>query len=256
MPVPDFPQDWDFYEGAAESGRAFVTLNLGLKGHVPLKSHPVRVQLRVKMQQPRADGLRSPEEAPALFAFEDKLVGALTSSCDALFAARVVAYGYSEFFFYVPLAQRDCGAQAERLMGGAAPYHLQWFDEDDPDWTEYVALYPNRYAMQTIANRRLQQQMEENGDLLHVPRDIDHGAVFPTKERALEAAQQLSAAGFRVGEPSAPSKDGAGWFLEFHKVERCDEGHPDRFVFEVLDLITPLDGDYDGWGSVLQRAQA
>lgn len=251
MTAPELPQDWDFYEGAAEQGRAMVLINLGAKAHAPLASHPVRLQVRVAMLQPREDGLRHQDEAPALFALEDRIVAAVTQHCDAVFVARVVAYGATELFFYVPATQRGAAPRAFDAMGSAAPYHLQWLDEDDADWAEYRALYPNRYALQTIHNRRLQQSMEQSGDRLEVPREVDHVAFFPSRERADAAREALTKAGFRV---DAPVEQAPKWCFEFHRTERCDGGAPDRFVFEVLDLLDPFDGEYDGWGSHVQRA--
>jgi regulator of RNase E activity RraB len=249
-------ESWEIYEGAADSGRAIVLVDLGAKLRAPLASHPVRLQVRVKLLAPRPDGLRGAEETEALYALEDKLVAALRASADARFVARVVAYGYTEFFFYVPATERECGARADALVGGAAPYHLEWFSEDDPQWTEYGALYPNRYALQSIANRRLQQHMEEQGDNLALPREVDHAASFPSREQAEAATQALTAAGFRVSAPTPLDGERKGWQLEFHRTETCDADAPDLFVFEVLKLIDPHGGDYDGWGSTLQRAQA
>ena len=249
-------ENWELYEGAAESGRAIVLVDLGAKGHVPLPSHPVRLQLRVKLLAPRPDGLRSAEESEALYALEDNLMAAMKAAADARFVARVVAYGYTEFFFYVPPTAREVGAKADALVGGAAPYVFEWFAEDDPQWTEYASLYPNRYALQTIANRRLQQTMEESGDHLELEREVDHAALFPSREQAEAATQALSSAGFHVKAP-APAEGSEGqWLLEFHRRDRCDGDRPDEFAFEVMRLIEPHGGDYDGWGSTLQRAEA
>src|SRR3954470_10511083 len=95
-------ENFDFYEGAAKTGRAFVSIDLAASAHVPLASHPVRLQFRVKMLKPREDGLRSAEEADALFALEDQVIEALHTRHEAIFVARLVAYGFSEFFLYVP----------------------------------------------------------------------------------------------------------------------------------------------------------
>lgn len=251
MVPPALPQDWDFYEGAASSGRAIVLINLGARARAPVPSHPLRVQLRTRMQRPGEDGLREPDEAPALFALEDRLVAALTGHADAHFVARVVAFGCTEWFFYLPAGRADGARQALRDLGSLAPYALEWLAEDDASWDEYAALYPNRYALQTIHNRRLQQSMEAQGDRLEVPREVDHVAFFPSREQADAASAALAKAGFRV---DAPSEHAPKWGLEFHRSQRCDGAAPDEFVFEVLDLLEPFGGEYDGWGSHLQRA--
>ncbi len=39
------------------------------------------------------------------------------------------------------------------------------------------------------------------------------------------------------------------WGLQFHRDDALADGRPDEFVGEILDIILPLDGAYDGWGA-------
>jgi hypothetical protein len=247
-------ENFDFYEGAAKTGRAFVSIDLAASAHAPLASHPVRLQFRVKMLQPREDGLRSAEEADALFALEDKLVEALSTGHEAIYVARVVAYGASEFFFYVPEKQRNAVGALSALLKSFAPYTVEWFAEDDAEWGQYFELYPSPFAVQTIMNRRLIAQMVESKDQLEVPRVVDHMAFFPSRLQAEAAAKALAAADFTTDPIEPPKEDEGGWALQFHREDQCDGEHPDEFVSEIFDLIGPHEGEYDGWGSPVQRA--
>jgi hypothetical protein len=245
-------EHFDFYEAAAKTGRAFVNLDLAAAPHAPVSTHPVRLQFRVKMKQPREDGLRSNEEAEALFLLEDRLVEALRSKHEAIYIARAVAYGYSEFYFYVPSQHRNAADALALLLKSFAPYEVEWLADDDANWDRYFALYPNRYARQTMLNRALLQQMVEANDRLEIPRVVDHSASFPTREQADAAAKALIDAGFDVDPVAAPNEAGDEWGLEFHREDACDAENADEFSFEVLDLITPHDGAYGGWGSEVQ----
>ena len=204
------------------------------------------------MKQPREDGLRSNEEAEALFALEDKLTDALHTRHDAIFFARVVAYGFSEFFYYVPEKHRNAAAALQPLLKSFAPYELEWFDEDDAQWGCYFDLYPNPFALQTMMNRSLIAQMVDAKDQLEVPRVIDHVAFFPSREQAEAAAKALADADFTVDPVEPPEQPERGWALQFHQEDQCDGENPDEFTFEVLDLIMPHEGDYDGWGAPVQ----
>ena len=252
MGGPGWSENFDFYEGSSGEDRAIVTLDLAAARHAPVATHPLRLQFRVEMHHPRADGLRGADEAPALFALEDRIVDAVRATLDGLYIGRVVAQGFTEFYFYVPAAHREQTQNAGDLVGDVAPYQLEWLAEDDPDWARYAMLFPNRFALQTILNRRLVDQMEESGDQLEVPREIDHAARFPSRMQAAAASEALAAAGYRVDPPQEPEGAGQPWLLEFHRQERCDGEEPDRFTFAVLDLIEPHEGDYDGWGSAVQ----
>jgi regulator of RNase E activity RraB len=246
--------DWDFYEGSMEEDRAFVTIDLAARSEAPLASHAARLQIRFAMQQPREDGLRASEEAEAIFAVEDKVVEAMGRVAGAIHVARVTAQGYTELIFYLPADKKAAAENPPSAVGDVAPYRLEWFVEDDPEWEKYDELFPNRYALQSISNRRLVRQMVEAGDQIDVAREIDHVVVFASADQARGAAEKLASSGFRIDDPR--ENDNGSWSLEFHRDDPCDGDNPDRFVFEILDLVEPFEGEYDGWGSMVVRDQA
>ncbi len=244
---------FEFYEARAGSGRAFVTIDLAAASRAPLASHPIRLQLRVKMQAPRPDGLRADEEADALFALEDQLERAIREKADGIYVGRVVTQGFTEFFFYGPALQQNKLDAPHTLVGDTRPYTLEWYTEADPEWSRYHELFPNPWAWQSIMNRRLLRSMREQGDALQVARQIDHLAYFETETQAKQASTALQTRGFSVTAPRAPTAEHDGWALAFQRVDACDSGKPDLFVSEILDIVVPLEGDYDGWGSLIQR---
>ncbi len=245
-------ENFDFYEAAAENGRAFVSIDLDAAHHAPVATHPVRLQFRVKMLKPRSDGLRSDEEADQIFAIEDALVEEVRTKHEGIFVARTTAFGFSEFIFYVPAARRDAAATAKGVAARFKPYDIEWLEEEDAEWERYFQLYPNQYAMQTMLNRNLVRQMVEAGDRLEIPRVIDHMAFFPSREKAEAASKELVAADFQVEQPREPSGDQKLWGLEFHREDACDGESPDEFTFEILDILEQHEGEYDGWGSPVQ----
>jgi hypothetical protein len=95
--------------------------------------------------------------------------------------------------------------------------------------------------------------MVEANDQLEIPRVVDHMAYFPSREQADAAAKALTDAGFSADPVTPPKEEGGGWGLQFHREDPCDGENPDEFTFEVLDLIAPHEGDYDGWGSPVQK---
>jgi hypothetical protein len=121
--------------------------------------------------------------------------------------------------------------------------------DDDPEWRFYIdALFPDAYALQGIWNRLIIDELESHGDDLHEPRDVDHVATFASKEAAKQAAKQLEAAHFKIDV--LEDADEVGRFaLGFHRKETLEEGKPDAFAAQILDIVLPLDGEYDGWGA-------
>jgi hypothetical protein len=47
----------------------------------------------------------------------------------------------------------------------------------------------------------------------------------------------------------APLEDGDAWALTFHRNDALAGGRPDQFCAEILDIVLPEGGDYDGWGA-------
>ena len=95
--------------------------------------------------------------------------------------------------------------------------------------------------------------MVQSGGHPETPREVDHAAWFSSRAQAAQASSALAAAGYRV-DPGSEPPPGEPYFLEFHRIERCDGDEPDRFTFEIMDLLQAHEGNYDGWGSLIQRS--
>lgn len=147
--------DFDFYEAQFDEARVAIFLDLAGVSHAPLASHPLRLQVRVAMKTPRADGLRSPEEEEALFAVEDAIVSRATAALDAIFVGRVIAEGYATFAFYAPIASAARAENANAMIGSVAPYALEWNVSDDAEWSYYrELLYPDPESYKLMMSRR------------------------------------------------------------------------------------------------------
>ncbi len=284
-------QDFDFYMARIDDRPASFVIDLAAAAHAPVASHPLQVAIRVPMLVARADGLRDADELDALGALEDQFVAALEAKVDALYVGRVVHAGDTTLYLYVPEAHRDA---LERLpeLTGAPPgdYEPSWGISDDPDWEQYREfLAPDEYSTQSIWNRRLVKVFADGGDQLELAREIDHLALFPSREAAERAAFALIAVGFRCdeveeraaggddetddevaddeaaddeatddeatdGEATDEADDEATddepqWALSFHREDALADDQPDAFVTEILDIVLPLGGSYDGWGA-------
>ena len=250
--MPHWEQRFDFYQTSHDGARVIVYLDLAAARHAPVATHSIRLDLRVKMLQPRSDGLRSNEEFRTLCALEDGLARELETQLHAIYVGRLISGGYVDFIFYAPESQIE---PAGTPLAGldASPYVIEALLEPDEGWEKYGAMYPDSSAMRSISNRNVVDAMTKRGDHLEVEREVDHLVYFSSEEKAQAAGGALAAVGFRVDPVRPPMEPGEPWALAFHRNERCDGDHPDRFVFEVLDLVVPLDGDYDGWGCEVQR---
>ena len=164
------PSRWtpsfDVYEARIDEKRIIFVLDMEAAEHAPLASHPIRLQLRVAMRQPREDGMRSSDESDELHALEDKIVGRLERGPDAVYVGRFVAEGYTTFVFYVPRAFMEHQNGPIDFIGDVSPYEPQWLTEHDPEWEFYGEfLFPDTYSLQSMSNRKLLQILMDKGEM-------------------------------------------------------------------------------------------
>jgi regulator of RNase E activity RraB len=260
MPAPWQPE-FDFYLTRIGDAPVSFVLDMAAAGHAPLESHTLRFEVRVRMRVARADGLRDGSEVDVLGEIEDRVVSRLEERLDAIYAGRFVAKGHTTFVLYLPTKSERALANLEAIVGPTADYVLESRTELDPEWRLYFEfLYPDPYSRQFMQNRRLCEVIAEHGDKTDVARVIDHLALFSTAESAERAKAGLSLAGFDVQAPELvidedgqPRKPEA-WSLEFRRSDTVDQQRADEFCAEILDLILPEGGSYDGWGAPLVTA--
>ncbi len=250
--------NFDVYHAIVDDKPAVFLVDLAAAEHAPLDTHPIRLEVRVRLVSAREDGLRDASEADAINALEDALVQRLEARIDAVYVGRFTNAGHTNFVFYFPATHADAVREDPDALVGALPhgYEPEWTTDEDADWDYYVEfLAPDLFAHQQIENRRLLDELASQGDLLDSIRTVDHRAYFPDEESATRAAEAFEEAGFEVDPPDGPGEDGR-FSLEFHRTEQLAGGHPDDFCAEVLEIVLPLDGEYDGWGTIVVRGDA
>lgn len=246
MPKP-WKESFDFYITRFDEAAASIFVDVAAEASAPLSTHPQRLFLRVKMKQAREDGLRSKDEADALFAFEDAMLRGLRP-VDALFLGRVVARGHTDFFFYAPDVINE-QAVVTALQQSPGEYETEFAIASDPDWRAYFEfLFPSPVEYQLILNRKLLETLAERGDAHVIPRRIDHLAFFSDLDAAQAATEALVKKGYAVDPPIPPEQGEVYWRLAFTRVDPVTPEASDAFSMEVWDVIASAKGEYDGWG--------
>jgi hypothetical protein len=103
----------------------------------------------------------------------------------------------------------------------------------------------------TDLNARQLDQRRSAGDLLEVPREVEHFSYFSRAGKAAKAAAELNAAGFRTELRKR--------LLKTALIARIDRDVlPDTVeatVSTVYDIVTANGGEYDGWGGTIAVAE-
>ena len=248
----NLPQNWDFFMCRIEGAPASIRTNLALIEVAPLEGLSQRLQFYIKMQNPRPDGLSSNEEYPILCDIEDAL-GDKAEAIGAVLAGVVKSEGFLELWFYTQNAEalaKTCEDALQTFEGYQSGYNIA----EDPEWEDYFGfLYPDEFSYQTMQNRKVLMQLEKNGDKMEVPREIDHFFYFKEAAQQQAFAKEAEAKGFKVrfnDDEFVEDRKAEGKEYPY-MVEATREDSPlaiDDIVWNLLELASPFEGNYDGWG--------
>ena len=250
----NLPQNWDFFMCRIEGAPASIRTNLALIEVAPLEELTQRLQFCIKMQNPRPDGLSSNEEYPILCDIEDA-IGEKAEATGAVLAGVVRSEGFLELWFYTQNAKtlaKTCEEALQTFEGYQSGYNIA----EDPEWEDYFGfLYPDEFSYQTMQNRKVLMQLEKNGDKMEVPREIDHFFYFKEAAQQQAFAKEAEAKGFKVrfnDDEFVEDRKAEGKEYPY-MVEATREDSPlaiDDIVWDLLELASPFEGNYDGWGCV------
>jgi len=250
----NLPQNWDFFMCRIEGAPASIRTNLALIEVAPLEGLTQRLQFYIKMQNPRPDGLSSNEEYPILCDIEDA-IGEKAEATGAVSAGVVKSEGFLELWFYTQNAEalaKTCEEALQTFEGYESGYNIA----EDPEWEDYFNfLYPDEFSYQTMQNRKVLMQLEKNGDKMEVPREIDHFIYFKEAAQQQAFAKEAEAKGFKVrfnDDEFVEDRKAEGKEYPY-MVEATREDSPlaiDDIVWDLLELASPFEGNYDGWGCV------
>ena len=250
----NLPQNWDFFMCRIEGAPASIRTNLALIEVAPLEGLSQRLQFCIKMKNPRPDGLSSNEEYPILCDIEDA-IGEKAEATGAVSAGVVKSEGFLELWFYTQNAEafaKTCEEALQAFEGYQSGYNIA----EDPEWEDYFNfLYPDEFSYQTMQNRKVLMQLEKNGDKMEVPREIDHFFYFKEAAQQQAFAKEAEAKGFKVrfnNDEFVEDRKAEGKEYPY-MVEATREDSPlaiNDIVWDLLELASPFEGNYDGWGCV------
>ena len=250
----NLPQNWDFFMCRIEGAPASIRTNLALIEVAPLEGLTQRLQFCIKMKNPRPDGLSSNEEYPILCDIEDA-IGEKAKAAGAVLVSVIKSEGVLELWFYCDNAETLVDI-CQKTLGNFEGYLYQDFSVEDPEWEDYFGfLYPDEFSYQTMQNRKVLMQLEKNGDKMEVPREIDHFIYFKEAAQQQAFAKEAEAKGFKVrfnNDEFVEDRKAEGKEYPY-MVEATREDSPlaiDDIVWDLLELASPFEGNYDGWGCV------
>jgi len=137
-------EEWEFYPLLVDDSPASIFFDLGIRSEAPLAGYSWLGYLRVRMRQPRPDGLSSSEEFDALAALEDDVCESVTASEVTIYVGRNTSDGNRDFYFYTrnksffeKTASAAMSGDTGVLLAGGLAHPCHW-----PDWLPESTVEP------------------------------------------------------------------------------------------------------------------
>ena len=247
----EVPQNWDFFFCRVEGKPASVRVNLALRDIAPVEGYKYRLNFLIKMQNPTPEGMSSNEEYPVLCDIEDAISGK-AEQMGAISAGAVKSGGILELIYYTNLSEGLSEACIDELAAFEGYQYKSYFDKD-PEWKDYFEfLFPDPYSYQSMQNRKVVMQLEENGDNLDAPREIDHWIYFDNEQSRAQYVEKVIRKGYKVVSEDF-IEEGNSHHFQLHIVRQDCPHEIDEIVWELKELADNYDAYYDGWESVIVK---
>jgi regulator of RNase E activity RraB len=242
----EMTDNWKPYLCNVNGKLASILVNLGLRGSAPISSKPWLLWVWVYFQSPRPDGLSDDREAPTLYKIEDALTPRLAQACQALLSGRITTEGRREFYFYAEAKAGFRKAVADALVGFEG-YKFDLGEQEDSSWGQYLnVLYPSLEGLERIANMDLLDELVKSGDVLTIPREVQHWLSFRSEQSRALFCEAARGAGYGiVGETESEGEFPFG--MSVTRTQSIQQKLIDQTVIELLRLCRTFNGDYEGW---------
>ena len=249
--------DWDFYFARIDEAPAAIFIDLGLRADVPVEKRPWLLWVWTQLMAPKADGLATNEEAAKLNAIGEALDPVVSATCGAQLVARVTGSGRREFYFYASEPGELPGAAAA-AMKGFPDYKYDLGSTFQPEWDQYLMLFPSAANLERMQNRRMLESLAQQGDVHELPRRIEHWLYFASEAARAACRDALTALGYSVEDESLSDEEGDEhpWQLVLARVDRVDSHTINGITIELARLTREHQGVYDGWDCMATRPEA
>lgn len=238
-------EDWNFYLAKVDHKPASIMVDLGIKQELPYPRHSFMVYLRIRMENPRHDGLSSNEEFDKLCEIGDS-VESLVKDTEHLYVGRNTSDGNRDFYFYTP-DPAELLTNISNMMLKFESYDFRVGHREDVNWDSYRNfLYPDWKAKQRIMNRQVCDSLQDNGDNNSIPRKIDHWVYVNSSKDMNAYIAYLESQNFSILKSGREKVFKSKRFINFERVDIPAE--IDELTIELCEKAAQHNGEYDGWG--------
>ena len=126
-----------------------------------------------------------------------------------------------------------------------------------PEWDQYLTLYPSETNLERMQNRRMLEALAEQGDAHAVPRKVDHWLHFADEQSRDACRETLTAIEFQVEDEGMSEEEGEEmpFALVVSRVDSVETHSINGITLELARLAGEYCARYDGWECPVTREE-
>ena len=246
-------ENWNAYLAQIEDSVASILLDMGVVSYAPDPERKLLVRVAIVLHDPDQYGLTSSEEFTAIQPLEEAIVDTVVERLDAVHVGCMTYDGRRVAVFYSPTAEGIDVALAP-VMQEHHSYELKTAHQEDPEWGFYFEImYPSPYENQSMQNSSVLHNLIEHGDTLEKERPVSHWIYLPSDAARAQFIKAVQEQSFQVEEQcEREEEDDLNRFgVRIERVDHIDQASIDEVTIQLFDLAQSLEGDYDGWETMV-----
>ena len=244
---------WESYVKPIEGKKAMVAFNANIADTVPNPEFIYTGFVKVKLKNPKEDGLVTEDESDDVGFIEDRLEMESLRWRSGKYIGRIISNGEVNFIYALKLDFEWSNTVSEAMKH--FDYEYEYGSRMDMEWEVYQKLlFPTIREWQIIANHHSCNNLKEQGDNLQTQRAIEHKAYFETPENRAKFIELIELENFvKQNEMEVPFQGKTMYGVAFYRKDRPFYYDIDALTMKIIDMSSSCNGQYDGWESPLVK---
>ncbi|MGW8168704.1 MAG: DUF695 domain-containing protein [Sulfurovaceae bacterium] len=237
-------EHWEIYMKTIDGAIASVQCNVGIVRDEDAKAmHPSVGFIKVMLKNPKENGLLDDAEQAEISYLEDKIESSLIKFRIGKYVGRIISQGSVTFIFYLQFTYNWEDFLSYALEEFESYEIIHGFQADN-EWNYYHRLlYPTIYEWQIMHNHKVCDNLRANGDLLKVPRMIEHNFYVTKDSKSNLLKEELIKDGFTLQEESKTPENK----IIFYRKDIPFYYDIDELTLDLIKLGEKHGLVYDGW---------
>jgi len=239
---------WEAYMKPIEGYAAMVSFNAGVADSVPDDEYMYVGFVKVKLNNPKEDGLVSQEESDDVGFIEDRIEMESLRYRNGKYIGRIITQGEVNFIYALKM-DFEWQNTVEDAMKHFNEYSYEFGSRIDMEWEVYQKLlFPTIKEWQIITNHHACDNLKEQGDNLYQTRAIEHKSYFTCNDDREAFVTKIQEMGFKEQKRSeVPFRNETMYGVSFYRMDKPFYYDIDALTMELIDVSEACNGKYDGW---------